>query len=98
MIIRIVKMSFQEEMTEDFLNFFDKYKSEIRNFKGCQYLQILKDIKNPNIIFSYSYWDSEISLLNYRNSSLFIDIWSETKKKFKDPAEAWSTEILHNLK
>lgn len=98
MIIRIVKMSFQEELTEDFIIFFEKYKSEIRNFKGCQYLQILRDIKNPNIIFSYSHWDSESSLINYRNSNLFIEIWSETKKRFKDSAEAWSTEVLHDLK
>lgn len=98
MIVRIVKMSFKEELAESFIIFFDKFKNQIRDFEGCQYLQILRDIHEPNIVFSYSYWNSESSLLNYRNSELFKEIWSETKKKFNQPAEAWTTIILHDLK
>ena len=98
MIVRIVKMIFKDELTESFINYFENYKNQIRNFEGCQYLQILRDVDDPNIIFSYSYWNSESSLLSYRNSELFKEIWSETKKKFKHPAEAWTTEILHDLR
>ena len=97
MLVRIVKMNFKSELTEDFITFFEKYKSLIRNFPGCYYLQILQDKENPNIIFSYSHWDNESSLNNYRNSDLFKEIWPNTKDKFDRPAEAWSTIILHDL-
>lgn len=98
MIIRIVKMTFLPEAVAAFTSFFEGYKNRIRNFPGCQYLQVLQDKKHPEIFFSYSYWDSEEDLNNYRNSELFKEIWPKTKVKFAAKAEAWSTELLHDLK
>jgi heme-degrading monooxygenase HmoA len=98
MIIRIVKMTFKAEEVESFKTFFENYKDQIRNFPGCQYLQVLQDNNRPEIIFSYSYWDTEADLNNYRNSELFSEIWPKTKAKFAAKAEAWSTHLLHDLK
>ena len=36
------------EIIYDAEHFFDGYKERIRNFPGCNYLQILQDKNNPN--------------------------------------------------
>ena len=97
MLIRIVKMTFQEDKVNDFITFFDQFKSKIRNVKGCTYLQILQDQSSPNIIFSYSHWEKVTDLDNYRQSELFKKIWPTTKEYFADKPEVWSTNILHDL-
>jgi hypothetical protein len=97
MIVRIVKMTFQPEKVEEFLHFFEHYKDQIRDFPGCSYLQVLKDVNNPHVIFSYSHWNEGFDLENYRNSELFQKIWPKTKEMFLSAPEAWSTMILHDL-
>ena len=98
MIIRIVKMTFDLDKVDKFVSFFEKHKYKIRNFPGCTYLQVLRDKSQPNIIFSYSHWESEVNLDDYRNSELFNEIWPYTKKMFSAAPEAWTTEVLHDLK
>ncbi len=92
MIIRIVKMTFIPEKTTDFLNHFNGWKEQIRNMPGCSHLELLNDINNSDIFFTYSYWDSEDNLNNYRNSELFKNVWAKTKILFADNPEAWSVE------
>ena len=92
MIIRIVKMTFDQQRTDEFLNIFDESKQLIRAMKGCSRLELLNDINSPNIYFTYSYWNSENDLDNYRNSALFADVWTRTKVLFSAKAEAWSVE------
>lgn len=91
MIIRIVKMGFKPEMIPVFLSDFEKDKAQIRNFEGCMHLKLIRDVHNPNQFFTYSHWESENHLNNYRNSPLFERIWSATKPKFNQKPEAWST-------
>ena len=98
MIIRFVKMTFQEEYVETFLSELDKRKERIRNFEGCSYLQVLQDVTDPRIVFSHSYWEDEAALDNYRHSDFFKETWSFTKSKFAEKPEAWSLENLHDLK
>lgn len=90
MIIRIVKMTFEPEKVNEFLETFNASKLLIRNFDGCSYLELLNDIDQPNIYFTYSYWRSEIELNNYRNSELFNKVWANTKILFSAKPEAWS--------
>lgn len=97
MIIRFVKMTFQEKYVDGFLAAVDQRKERIRSFAGCQYLQILQDLHQPNIIFSHSYWETEEDLNNYRHSEFFQEIWQESKPKFAAKAEAWSVKNLHEL-
>lgn len=91
-MIRIVKMTFDPLKVPEFLDLFNGSKQLIRNMKGCTHLELLNDTNSPNIFFTYSYWDSENDLHNYRNSELFGNIWSKTKKLFIAKAEAWSVE------
>ena len=92
MIIRIVKMTFEPQKVNDFLVIFNESKQLIRNMKGCSHLELLNDINSTNIYFTYSYWNSETDLDNYRNSELFTNVWSKTKALFSAKAEAWSVE------
>lgn len=97
MFVRIVKMSFQEDKIEAFLNNFNEVKSNIRNFPGNRFLELYRDKNNPSVFFTYSYWDSEQDLENYRNSELFNGVWTYTKQFFNQKPEAWSVDKLVTL-
>lgn len=98
MFIRIVKMSFAEENIPAFLENFELIKEKIRNAPGNRLLELYQDKSNPNIFFTYSYWETEEDLENYRKSELFNTVWAFTKKLFNDKPEAWSVEKLVSLK
>ena len=97
MIIRIVKMTFREEEIASFKTLFEDRKLLIRNFEGCTHLELWQDKTHSNIFFTYSWWDSEEHLNNYRNSHFFDDTWSLTKQKFVAKPEAWSVDMIHSL-
>jgi quinol monooxygenase YgiN len=90
MIIRIVKMEFEEKRIADFLDIFTASKDRIRSFSGCSHLQLLQDETDPCVFFTYSHWENESDLKAYRNSELFQIVWSNTKKLFRIAPEAWS--------
>ena len=92
MIIRIVKMTFQPEEVANFLKIFKESKQLIRNMEGCTHLELLNDINSSTIFFTYSYWQTENDLNNYRNSELFERVWGKTKVLFAAKAEAWSVK------
>ena len=52
MFVRIVKMSFSEEHIEDFLSNFEENKRKIRDFRGCNLLELYRDKNNSNIFFN----------------------------------------------
>ena len=97
MLIRIVKLNFEEKNIDAFLENFNINKKNIRNFEGCRLLQLLRDKNDPNMFFSYSYWKSEEHLENYRNSDLFKSVWAKTKILFNNKPEAWSVENIELL-
>ena len=97
MIVRVVKMTFRKEEIETFLEVFEQSKKAIRNFPGVTHLELLKGTQNENVIFTYSHWQTDEDLENYRNSKLFKDTWAKTKPLFLKPAEAWSTERIAHL-
>lgn len=90
MIIRIVKMTFRETNIDDFKDFTGSIKHKIRDFSGCQHLDILQDIHNKNIFFTYSRWKSEEDLNNYRDSDFFKETWTTARAWFASRPEAWS--------
>ena len=92
MIIRIVKLQFQSEKTQDFLALFDSVVTKVNSFPGCYHMHMVRDIQNPNLFFTYSHWENETALNNYRDSDLFQSIWPTIKPWFSQKAEAWSTE------
>jgi heme-degrading monooxygenase HmoA len=97
MFVRIVKMSFQEDKISNFLENFEVIKEKIRNVPGNRLLELYQDKNEKCIFFTYSYWESEQDLENYRNSELFFDTWTDTKKLFNNKPEAWSVDKLVSL-
>jgi (4S)-4-hydroxy-5-phosphonooxypentane-2,3-dione isomerase len=94
MFVRLVKLSFHQEHLPAFFENFHSVKDQIRNFPGNTYLELYQDKHNPSIVFTYSIWQSEEDLENYRHSELFKEVWSYTKQFFNDKPEAWSVDKL----
>jgi quinol monooxygenase YgiN len=90
MIVRIVKMTFQQDKVADFIHIFNSRKQTIQDFQGCRHLELLQDAAHANIFFTYSKWDSTAALDHYRYSAFFKDTWAKTKALFSERAEAWS--------
>lgn len=97
MFIRIVKMSFDEVNVKTFLANFAKNKKNIRNFNGCLFLELYRDKNNPQQFFTYSFWESEAHLENYKKSELFKTVWHKTKVLFNNKPEAWSVDKIESL-
>ncbi|MCZ8230410.1 antibiotic biosynthesis monooxygenase family protein [Flavobacterium sp.] len=97
MFVRIVKLSFHPEHRAAFLANFDVMKDQIRNAPGNRLLELYQDKSDENVFFTYSYWETEADLENYRQSALFNDVWTFTKKLFNAKPEAWSVDKVVSL-
>lgn len=94
MIKRIVKLTFEADKVDDFLEVFNATKTKIRAFDGCTHLELWNDVNEKNVFFTYSYWESEVALNNYRHSELFKNVWAKTKVLFADKTQAWSVSQI----
>lgn len=91
-ILRIVKMDFQSSMVQEFDEFFDHVEPKILEQPGCLKVMLLKSTANPLERTTLSWWEDEASLLSYRSSALFGEVWPRTKAKFQNAPIAWSLE------
>ncbi len=97
MLVRIVKMTFKPDAIAAFKENFNRNKEAIRQFQGCQLLELYRDKHNTTIFFTYSYWESEAALESYRQSDLFKLVWAKTKPLFAAKPEAWSVDKVVSL-
>lgn len=97
MIVRIVQMHFRSDAVTQFKELFAQYKDQIRQQHGCSYLELYQDKDDPNVFFTYSHWQDEQVLNNYRHSALFKQVWPATKKLFSQPPKANSLHKIHSL-
>lgn len=95
MIVRIVRMSFRPEEVDSFLRLFETIKERIKSFSGCKSLELYKDIKEPHVLITYSYWESEQDLDSYRTSAFFAETWLKTKSMFAQRPVAFSMESVN---
>lgn len=96
MITRIVKMEFQPERINEFLAFFDTVKLKVNTFPGCYGMKLYQDVDRPEIVMTYSHWESENALNLYRDSVTFGEIWPNIKPWFAAKPEAWSVKAYFN--
>jgi (4S)-4-hydroxy-5-phosphonooxypentane-2,3-dione isomerase len=94
MVVRLVKMTFKEGKAEEFVSIFQHSKKKIRDFRGCIFLEVLRDTADPNVFFTYSVWSSEDDLNRYRDSELFKETWAKAKALFAKDPEAYSTKRI----
>ncbi|GAB2585307.1 putative quinol monooxygenase [Spirosoma areae] len=97
MLVRIVRMTFQEDKLTDFHAIFDNSKHYIRAFPGNHHLELLRDPDQPNVRMTYSLWASAEALESYRQSDLFRTTWAATKALFAERAIAFSGERLDEV-
>lgn len=97
MIVRLVKLSFKPEEVPAFLTVFHESKALIRAFPGCLRLELLQQTNEPHVLSTYSWWENEEALEEYRKSALFITTWAKTKPLFNDKPQAWSFNQLEKL-
>ena len=90
MLVRIVKLTFQEAHLNEFLAHFETVKWQVAQFPGCKGMRLIQDLENPCVIMTYSEWENPEALENYRQSDLFRSIWPSIKPWFSDKPEAWS--------
>ena len=96
-LIRVVRMTFRPEEVSAFLENFEAHKVLIRNFAGCQHLELWQDQNQKNIFVTYSFWESEAALNQYRDSQLFKSVWTFTKALFSEKPQAWSTKKIQEV-
>ena len=89
-------MNFQHDKLENFKHIFLTTKDKIVGFEGCKHVELLNDINNSNIFFTYSHWESLEHLERYRQSELFKTTWAKTKVLFAEKAEAWTLKNVTN--
>lgn len=94
MLIRVVRMTFREGETERFLEVFESSKQKIRQFPGCRHLELHRDYNAAHIFCTYSHWEDETALDNYRHSELFKQVWADTKALFADKPVAFSNSLV----
>ena len=90
MLIRIVIMSFDPELINDFIELFYKVKHEIEEFEGCNEVKLMKDLDRPAKLVTVSKWDNKKALDNYRESKFFELTWSKTKTMFTEAPSVFS--------
>ncbi|MBK8338628.1 MAG: SAM-dependent chlorinase/fluorinase [Flavobacteriales bacterium] len=58
MIVRLVRMTFQEEGMAQFQELFEGWRHRIIASPGCLHLELLHDVGDPRVFFTYSVWRS----------------------------------------
>ncbi len=85
-------MTFEPENIASFERIFAESSEHIRAFPGCKKLELMRDLNNPAVYFTFSIWESEAHLEAYRKSEFFNRVWAQTKMLFAHKAQAWSLQ------
>ena len=96
-MVRVVKLTFQPEHADGFIDIFDQKKERIRAMEGCLSLRLIRDRNEPTIFMTYSVWEGPEHLQNYRRSEFFKDLWTTVTPMFSDKPQAWSLDVLSEL-
>lgn len=94
MITRIVRLSFDPQHIDTFLQLFADTKKDIKAFEGCTYLALMRDQDQLNVYYTHSKWLSDEALQQYRKSALFQNTWAKTKVLFNDKPLAYSLKTV----
>ena len=90
MLLRTVRMTFAPDRLAAFLDLFEAARPRIAAAPGCQHLELWQDARYPNVLTTFSRWDSADALDAYRQSELFRTTWAQTKPMFAAPPVARS--------
>ncbi len=91
-------MTFKSGCTDDFLRIFHNSMHKIRRYPGCSRLELWSDNQDPDVFVTYSHWENNRALENYRKSELFKTVWAETRKLFKEEPMAFSSKLKTHVR
>ncbi|MBT3448093.1 MAG: antibiotic biosynthesis monooxygenase [Bacteroidetes Order II. Incertae sedis bacterium] len=94
MIIRVVQLTIRPDALDEFKALFESIKHKIRASEGCHDLELLSDVRYPNVVSTLSKWESEAALEAYRQSELFRSSWKASKRLFAARPTASSHVII----
>lgn len=94
MIIRVVKLSFENAELSAAIDKLQNIAPVVRAMKGCRSLEIGVRSGDRAMVITYSHWDSIEDLNRYRSSAEFRAFWRDIKPLFSSPAEAWSLDPI----
>lgn len=86
-------MTFAPENCEAFESLFLQYREKIRSTPGCLHLEWWQQVDDPNVYFTFSQWESESALENYKNTETFKTVWPLTRALFAAAPQAWSVNM-----
>lgn len=89
-------MKFRNEEISTFINIYFDTCELIKQFEGCQHVELLQDIHDPSILSTLSIWNDENSLKLYRDSALFRSTWTKVKALFDATPQAHSYNIVES--
>ncbi len=89
-MLRIVVLTIKPSDVDTFRSFFEENQMIIKNFPGCNHLELLQDINHSNVFYTYSIWEDEVALNEYRDSIFFKEVWSSVKPLFDKKPKAYS--------
>lgn len=97
LLIRTVRMTFDPGSVPAFLELFEATSGKIRAVDGCRHLELWQDARFPNVLSTYSLWESADHLDVYRHSDLFRETWRQTKAWFAAAPVAHSQTVRVRL-
>ncbi len=86
-MVRLVKLKFRTGKKEAFILTFKAHEMIMKEVEGCNHIELWQDHHNADTMMTYSIWDSERHLNNYRRSETFHHVWSIVKPFFAEPAQ-----------
>lgn len=89
-IIRVVRMAFKPEESDNFVKLYRAVEPHIRAFDGCEHVELYQEISDEHAYTTYSLWRSPDALEAYRQSDLFGKTWSAVKQMLRAKAAAVS--------
>ena len=92
MIKRFVKLSVDPAKLAEFKANFAIAKPQILSVSGCRHLELLQVTDEPNLFFTFSIWDSEHHLEEYKNTTIYFRAWETVKPLLNAEPLAWSTK------
>jgi quinol monooxygenase YgiN len=96
MLIRIVRLTLDPAHVDAFHDHFESVAPRIRQFDGCEHLELWTDATHPNVVITHSHWTDGDALQAYRASTLFRSVWATVKPLFAARPQAFSAEVAHS--
>lgn len=96
MLIRIVRLTLAPRHVSEFHAHFETVAPRIRQFEGCEHLELWTDATYSNVVVTHSHWVDDAALQAYRESALFRSAWAAVKPLFAARPEAFSANVAHS--